>query len=199
MAVARVRHLRDLPPDEMEFRLLSGRPSLDLTATVGERWNRAFERLLEPADLDRWLAAEGLGARGASPATAEELRAARRLREAVYRAALARADATAPRPADERVINEFAALPPLAPAIRGATVGWRAADPVPAALSTVARDAIDLLTGPQRGRIRECASATCALLFVDASRPGQRRWCSSERCGGAARAVAYRERLRSTH
>jgi predicted RNA-binding Zn ribbon-like protein len=34
----------------------------------------------------------------------------------------------------------------------------------------------------------------CGLLFLDTSRPGRRRWCSSTACGGKARAAAYRQR-----
>jgi predicted RNA-binding Zn ribbon-like protein len=68
------------------------------------------------------------------------------------------------------------------------------AEPATAALSTVARDAVDLLGGADAARLRECASPTCALLFLDISRPGARRWCSSAACGGAARAAAYRRR-----
>jgi predicted RNA-binding Zn ribbon-like protein len=53
----------------------------------------------------------------------------------------------------------------------------------PQALSTLAREMIELLSGPLSGRIRECASDNCPLVFVDSSRPGARRWCAMERCG----------------
>ncbi|MDQ6779397.1 MAG: CGNR zinc finger domain-containing protein, partial [Actinomycetota bacterium] len=66
--------------------------------------------------------------------------------------------------------------------------------PVEATLATIARDAVDLLSGPLAGRIRECSAPDCALLFVDASRPGQRRWCSSEGCGNRTRTKSYRQR-----
>jgi predicted RNA-binding Zn ribbon-like protein len=62
------------------------------------------------------------------------------------------------------------------------------------ALAAVARDAVDLLSGPLAGRIRECGADDCALLFVDASRPGRRRWCSMEACGNRAKAAAFRRR-----
>ena len=39
-------------------------------------------------------------------------------------------------------------------------------------LSTLAREMIDLMSGPLSGRNRECASGTCPLVFVDSSRPG---------------------------
>ena len=57
-----------------------------------------------------------------------------------------------------------------------------------------ARDAIGLFTTADARRMRECASPECGLLFLDLSRPGRRRWCSSNACGGKARAAAYRQR-----
>jgi predicted RNA-binding Zn ribbon-like protein len=57
---------------------------------------------------------------------------------------------------------------------------WASDRPVEAVFATIARDAIDLLTGPLAGRIRECATPDCALLLVDRSGPGQRQWCAGE-------------------
>jgi predicted RNA-binding Zn ribbon-like protein len=62
-----------------------------------------------------------------------------------------------------------------------------------AALSAIARDVIDLLDGPLGHRIRVCAADDCGLLFVDASRPGTRRWCSMQRCGNLAKVRTHRQ------
>jgi predicted RNA-binding Zn ribbon-like protein len=187
--------LRSLPPEETQFRFLSGRPSLDLSATVGERWRRSFERLCTPRDLSRWVKESGLLATGPTM-TAEDLDRFRLLREAIYRSARAvMADERLGR-SDERLLTKCAATAPLRPVLSGGTVRWRADEPAEAVLSTLARDAIDLFTGSLRNRIRECATDDCALLFVDTSRPGQRRWCSGSACGGRARAAAYRSRKR---
>jgi predicted RNA-binding Zn ribbon-like protein len=63
-------------------------------------------------------------------------------------------------------------------------------------VSAIARDAIDLVAGPHAERIRECAADDCSLIFVDLSRPGQRRWCSMERCGNRAKQrTRYRRAL----
>jgi predicted RNA-binding Zn ribbon-like protein len=59
-------------------------------------------------------------------------------------------------------------------------------------LSTLARDAIYLFTGPLAERIRVCAADDCGLLFVDQSRPGGRRWCSMQRCGNLAKVRKHR-------
>ena len=61
-------------------------------------------------------------------------------------------------------------------------------------LATIARDAIELFTGPYADRVRECAGDNCALIFVDTSRPGSRRWCSMERCGNRHKVRAHRSR-----
>jgi predicted RNA-binding Zn ribbon-like protein len=186
---ASIRH--DLPPDELRFHWKGGRLCLDFVATVGERWRRSFERLIEPGDLGRWLCDSGFLSE-APPVSSAQLAAARALREVINR--LAR-PGVEPQPGDRENLNRWAAGAPLAPQLThdGRRV-WTADRPVEAMLATIARDAVDLLSGPLTGRIRECAAPDCALLFVDTSRPGQRRWCSTEACGNRVRTRSYRER-----
>jgi predicted RNA-binding Zn ribbon-like protein len=186
--------LDDLPASELRFHFKSGRLCLDFVATVGERWRRGFERLPAPDDLGRWLVeASVLAARPA--VEPRELDAARELREAIHRLAK-RAGRGPLDPADVAELNRWAARPPLAPRLAGdgCGVSWHAARPVEAALATIARDAVDLLSGPLATRVRECDAPDCALLFVDASRPGRRRWCSMDACGNRTKTAAYRRR-----
>jgi predicted RNA-binding Zn ribbon-like protein len=186
--------LDDLPASELRFHWKSGRLSLDFAATVGERWRRSFERLRTPDDLGRWLVEAGL-LESAPRVTTRQLAAARRLREAVYR--LAKRAGSGPFDAgDVAELNRWAARPALAPQL-GAdarSVVHVARRPVEAALATVAHDAVDLLSGPLAIRVRECAADDCALLFVDGSRPGRRRWCSMDACGNRTKTAAYRRR-----
>jgi predicted RNA-binding Zn ribbon-like protein len=182
-----------LPPEEMRFLFIAGRPCLDLAATVGERWRRSFERLCTPDDLSRWLAQAGMCDR---PPTVEQahLEAARALRDAIYPAAKS-AGTGALDPADLAEINRWAARPAPAPQLdRRRRVRLVAEQPVEAALASIARDAIDLISGPLATRVRECAAEDCALLFVDTSPPGRRRWCSMDGCGNRAKTAAYRRR-----
>ena len=148
-----------------------------------------------PAHLARWYTDAGV-ASDAVPVTTADLDLARTVREAVYRAAKAAIDGTPPAPADEEIINRAAAAPPPVPRLHQGMVTSTGAglDPAASALSAVARDAISLLATTDARRLHECASPECGLLFVDTSRPGRRRWCSSTACGGKARAAAYRQR-----
>ncbi len=185
--------LDDLPPEkeELAFHWKSGRLCLDFVATVGERWRRCFERLRTPEDLERWAAEAGFFGTPLAASTFD-LEAARELREAVNR--LARPGLAQWR-GDRRLLNTWAARPAPAPQLtpQGKLV-WTALRPIEATISGVGRDAVELLSGPLAGRIRECAAEDCALLFVDASRPGRRRWCASEACGNRERTKAYRRR-----
>jgi predicted RNA-binding Zn ribbon-like protein len=173
-----VTMIDDLPPEELDFHWKSGRLSLDFVATVGERWRR-------------WIAEAGM-LETPPRVSARQLAAARTLREAINR--LAR-PGIEPEPGDREELNRWAACTPPAPQLAAdGRLVWVARRPVEAMLATVARDAVDLLSGPLAHRIRECGAADCALLFVDASRPGRRRWCSTEACGNRARTKAYRQR-----
>jgi predicted RNA-binding Zn ribbon-like protein len=186
-----VTFLDDLPSEELEFHWKSGRLCLDFVATVGERWRRSFERLRTPEDLARWIVLTGM--LDVPPAvSASELTAGRTLREAINR--LAR-PGIEPGPGDREELNRWAARAPLAPQLTSdAKLEWIGDRPVAAMFATIARDAVDLLSGPLAGRIRECGAPDCALLFVDRSRPGRRRWCSTAACGNRVRTKAYRAR-----
>jgi len=58
----------------------------------------------------------------------------------------------------------------------------------------VVRSAIDLFTGGELHRVRECADDACGWVFVDASRSGRRRWCDMADCGNVAKVRRYRAR-----
>ncbi len=183
--------IQELPPEELRFHWKSGRLCLDFVATVGERWRRSFERLLEADDLARWMVGTGM-LREPPRVSGRQLAAGRVLREAINR--LARPGAE-PKRGDLEELNRWASRTPLAPQLTtGNERVWVAARPVEAMMATIARDAVELLSGPLAERVRECAAPECALLFLDASRPGRRQWCSSSVCGNRIRTKAYRGR-----
>jgi predicted RNA-binding Zn ribbon-like protein len=55
-------------------------------------------------------------------------------------------------------------------------------------LSPVLWSAADLLAGPRRGRVRQCANPLCRWVFLDETKGGNRRWCSMAACGNRAKA-----------
>ncbi|MGW5316474.1 CGNR zinc finger domain-containing protein [Nocardia thailandica] len=181
---------KSLPP-AMRRRFRTGRACLDLVHTGGEGEHAAWEIVHTATDLAHWL-----GVILELPeVTAEDadLAAFRTLRAALSRAAFGAADGNPPDPADIAAVNAAAAVPPLVPRLGVDGTRTYPSPTARAALSTLARDAVDLFSGPLATRIRVCASDTCGLLFVDASRPGRRRWCSMDRCGNLAKVRAYRD------
>ncbi|MFF9647100.1 CGNR zinc finger domain-containing protein [Kitasatospora aureofaciens] len=183
-------------PGGSSFLFDPGALCLELLTTGGPGDLFRFEALHRPSDLTDWLPRSRLRLpAGAVRITAEQLTDARTLRDALWRLATARAHGTTGTAADHAALNRAAAHPPLVPQI---APDGTAAAPLPAdgaqLVSTLARDAIALLTGPYADRIRECGAHNCRLLFVDTSRPGRRRWCSMERCGNRNKVRALRAR-----
>ncbi|TDC39548.1 zf-CGNR multi-domain protein [Micromonospora sp. 15K316] len=193
-------------PDGIRYRFDPGALCLEfLTAGGPGPVGRRYEALHRPADLAAWLALSRLRFDPDKlEVDEEELSTARRLRDALWRLACARSGGRPPSdepadfdvtPADLATLNEVAAGPPLAPRL---TADGHRRWVYPArggqALATIARDAIDLFAGPHADRIRKCGAHNCHLVFVDTSRPGQRRWCSMERCGNRHKVRSLRAR-----
>ncbi|MFJ2112294.1 MULTISPECIES: CGNR zinc finger domain-containing protein [unclassified Streptomyces] len=187
-------------PEGRPYRFDAGALCLELLTTGGPGPYARHEVLCEPAALTEWVRrsrlAPGLDA-GLSVSDAE-VRDARTVRDALLRLALARAhDGRLPAP-DLAVVNAAAAEPPLVARIGpGGVHAWAPGATGTRLLSTVARDAVELFTGPYAHRVRECGSDDCFLLFVDTSRPGRRRWCAMERCGNRQKARTHRTRRTS--
>jgi len=121
---------------------------------------------------------------------------ARSLREALYRLALSRAEGAALPGADRDLLNAYAALP-AAPLQLDANGRARLSGDVRGLLAELAREGVSLLGGDFSDRIRQCEGPPCAVLFVDTSRKGDRRWCSMSACGNKAKVAEWRKRERS--
>ena len=187
-----------VPTEERAFRLISGHRALDFLATLRDRHRDPTECLRAPSDLDRWLTVVGLPL--GVPASPDDLDLARQLRETingVIRAALA---AELPPDVALRELNLWARQPPLVPqADPRLRHHWTAERPVQAALALIARETVQLLTGPERTLIRECAAApNCSRLYLDRSRARRRRWCHMQWCGSQAKMSSYRQRKRAS-
>jgi predicted RNA-binding Zn ribbon-like protein len=115
------------------------------------------------------------------------------LRETLHRIFAAIAEGTMAAPADLAAFN--AALAAAAERSRMTLFDdayvWEVALPGRTAvglLSPVLWSAADLLAGPRRGRVRQCANPLCRWLFLDETKGGNRRWCSMTACGNRAKA-----------
>ncbi|MEU7857418.1 ABATE domain-containing protein [Nonomuraea sp. NPDC049141] len=173
------------------FTFISGNLGLDLAGTVQHRRSDRTDLLRDPAELARWTVEAGI--LDVPPAVGDaELTAGKMLREAIYRLAAA----ALPSEEDRRLVNRVAAGPPASVRLNGAGRVERDGD-LDAALSTVAREAVQLLGGPRAVQIKECGGEVCTRLYVDASRGSSRRWCDMHECGNRAKAAGFRARQRA--
>ncbi|MBV9808618.1 MAG: ABATE domain-containing protein [Solirubrobacterales bacterium] len=177
-----------------EFPFRSDRLCLDFISTLGSRRSLELERLRAPSDLQRWVRQAGIGE--LQTASKSGLGRALELREAVYTLVTGNAQQ---QPSAIATLNHAALHPPLvaqleAPAHKSK---WLPTADVGQVLSTIARDAIDLLSGPLRTRVKECAGADCTILFLDTSRPGTRRWCAMEVCGNQVKSASLRAKRKA--
>ncbi|MFE8988666.1 CGNR zinc finger domain-containing protein [Streptomyces collinus] len=177
------------------YRFDPGALCLELTTTGGPGVFARWEVLHEPSDLVAWAGLSRLPAGLDLTVSPGELERARTLRDAVLLLAADRAHGRPLRAPHLDVVNAAAAAPPLVARIGpDGSRSWAPGATGTQLLATVARDAIDLFTGPFADRIRECGAHNCHLLFVDTSRPGRRRWCAMEHCGNREKVRAHRAR-----
>lgn len=178
-----------------DFRWGLGHLTLDFVATLGVRHGDPVERLRSPEDLADWLMTAGLlGESGLAAAPADaELDNARQLREATYRVLTAARAGGVPPSGAVGLINRASRGAVAALQIGSGLSAVRLAeDPVTVAITELARASVELITGPELARVRQCDG--CSLLFLDRSRPGQRRWCSMGSCGNRSKTARYRAR-----
>ena len=159
------------------------------------------EELASPAALAAWLLDRDLlGAGDAQTATAEDLRRAIELREALRAqlrahhgepddpAAVAVLDATAVR---ARLTLRFTAadetaLEPQAGGVDGAL----------GRLLAIVKAALD---DGSWARLKVCVADTCQWAFFDASRNRSAVWCDMRVCGNRAKVREFRQRTRAGH
>lgn len=175
--------------DARRFR--TGRSCLDFCHTGGGGPLAKFELLRDGPSLADWLGVvlnlEGIDA------TDDDVAQARELRRAIWSAAHALIAHDPVTDEQRQAINDAATREPIVPFLHAdGTVSAKQPVTIGQVLSTLARDAIDLFSGPLAVRIRVCAAGNCGLLFVDQSRPGARRWCSMQRCGNLAKVRRHR-------
>ena len=200
------------------LRLLGGRACLDFANTVEPRiGQRQRDFLLSYTDLVTWAEFAGMIARAEArrllaqcaqqpQQAAQAFRKAIKLRELIYRLFVAIATGEPPKAADLRALQtiHINALrhAELRPNRDGFTWQWSEdTDDLERIGWLLAQSAIELLTSPQVGRVKMCASPDgCGWLFLDTSKNGSRRWCSMEVCGSRAKMRRlYARRRKQAH
>jgi predicted RNA-binding Zn ribbon-like protein len=199
--------------DEPTFEFTAG----DLSLDFANAWRGRLEASTDPdrsfAQLVAWaiqggVLAPSLGHRLVEVAgsgderAAASLRRAAQLREAIDLAFSRVAGGRPPSDEELSTINRILAeaLPHLRLRAGKGRCRWECLAPPDALdqmLWPVARSAAELLTSDRVDRVRECASDTCAWLFLDRSRNGRRKWCDMASCGNRAKARRYYARHRS--
>ncbi|MGK5629191.1 CGNR zinc finger domain-containing protein [Streptomyces sp. URMC 123] len=190
--------------------LIGGHPVLDFVNTVAWRTDdaRRAARVDGVAAWLDWAAAAGLftayeAAELLAGAPGDDTRAARSaiaaleaLRGALGAVLDAMVDDT-PAPVEQWEVlrrsivaaREEAVLPPALP------LRWRVRPAGFADLAhALALSADELLASPSVQRVRRCQGPGCGWFFLDRSRSGTRRWCSSGDCGNRDRARRHYHR-----
>ncbi|MBX6363525.1 MAG: ABATE domain-containing protein, partial [Gemmatimonadetes bacterium] len=192
--------------------LIGGHLALDFANTAGmHASDERSERLTDYAELLAWAKHAGtISAEEAEVLERESLRhpgrarralaAAIELREAVYRVFAAIARQRPPAAADLTLLHEarvraLAAAQPAWSDAQGLSLRWPTAPPdLARPLHPVMIAAPELLASPDLRRLRQCERDPCGWLFIDRSRSGTRRWCSSSDCGNISRVRRFRAR-----
>ncbi len=171
-----------------------GHPALDFAATLRARRSTRFEMFVSPERLDAWYLESEL-VDTIAPGADRDVRQATTTREALYRLLTNRRLGEEFDPGALAVLNAAARETPVTPQL---TATGRRVEATPGqALATVARLAVELLSGPDVPLLKECGNPECTRVYIDRSRGMRRQWCGMESCGNRIKAAAYRARRRT--
>jgi predicted RNA-binding Zn ribbon-like protein len=173
-----------------------GAPVLDFVGTLRARRNAVpTEMLTSPDSLDAWFRESGL-VDGDTQCEPSDLQQAIALREAVYLLVMATLEGDDYDAAALALVNDTARTPPAVP--RLVQRGRCRVEATPRqALSSIAREAVQLLGGPEAALLKECSRGECTQVYLDRSHGSRREWCAMDPCGNRIKAAAYRARKRT--
>lgn len=182
-------------PKYRRFRFDAGSLSLNFVATVRHRGAEPRDLLIAPEALPKWLHLAGLFHIDTTPSQ-NEYEEAVLLRESIHAAVQSIILNAQPESGDIARINLAAAFPLAVPQLHtnAASVAWETDNPVKACLAVIARDAITIMTGAERNRLKRCESGGCRMLFLDNSPANRRRWCAMSICGNREKIRSHRQR-----
>lgn len=188
-----------LSTGDLAYRFTANRLCLDFLATKGEVGYRNIERVGTPQAYSSWIVASGILDRAAFVGPADVVDAIR-FRELLRSYFSKVANGVVPDRSTIETINEAARRP--SPRLElddlGLTVIKRADVAGQAALSSVARDVLSLVSENLLERVKQCSDPTCNMYFLDNSRGNNRIWCATvgRGCGNKAKKRAFRARKR---
>lgn len=171
-----------------------GNPALDFAATLRARRSARFEMFVTPDRLNAWYLESGV-VDTVTPGEEGDVERATTVREAIYRLVTDRRLGEEFHKESLGVLNEAARKPPATPQLTPA--GRRTEATPDQALSTVARCAVELLSGPDVPLMKECGNPECTRVYIDRSRGMRRQWCGMDSCGNKIKAAAYRARKKT--
>jgi len=186
-----------------------GHLAIDFTNTVGSRGGRREEHFKVYEDVLSWAETRGAIARAGAqrlrheaarrPAAAQTaLASVLAVREALYRVLDAASSGRKPAASDLAAINAHVGAAFSGAHLRSGrtrlelTFEPDGAPLVEAILTPVMRAAVDLMTSDAITRVRPCADASCAWLFIDTTRSRTRRWCDMKICGNRDKVRRFR-------
>lgn len=197
-------------PAKTPFEYTGGNLCLDFANTIDNRTSdHAQELLTDYARLLRWTEESGAldkkiveqlkSAARNSPAIQSTVRAAVQLRDAIYDVFSAVAQEHAIPPDALAMVNKVAQRASQHAQVirtnRHFEWGWISPEEsLDSMLWPVARAAGELLTSQEIDLVRQCASDTCAWLFIDRTKNHRRRWCDMKTCGNRDKARRYYHR-----
>lgn len=191
--------------------------SLDFSNTVDWRnGDKKDDNLNAFDDLVTWSVKKGIVSKEEASTIARKtrdehsgesaLKKAIQLRETIYRTFSAVAHDEHPEDKDVQELNRFLSQHGGSKGVvrTGDEYGWGWQTDEGAEgriLWPIAKSAADLLTSDQLGRVRECANEEegCGWVFLDDTRNGKKKWCSSTGCGNRAKVRAWYERHEGAH
>jgi predicted RNA-binding Zn ribbon-like protein len=154
------------------------------------------DELKTAMQLEGWMRERGV-LRKTGSVTAADHRRALALRDAL-RVFLKRSPESRPMaPEYAEILNKVSESYPVV--VRVISTGIPTLQPAPGAsgLGYVLAELCSLAESGRLDRLKMCNSEECQWVFLDRSKPGNRRWCSSTICGNRQKTRDYRTRTKA--
>jgi len=188
--------------------LIGGRLAMDFANSGSPRRPLSWEELLLFLEASRVISPERSAVLLELPET-EPLAAhtllqrASSFRDALRRIFLTLIRRDAPKPEAIEAINELLRVTEGHDELLFDGEGWRIEfvareNGLEWLLAAIARSAAEIVAEGPDARVRVCANPDCGLLFYDASRTKQRRWCSMAVCGNRHKVASFAKKRAST-